>query len=659
VNKQEAKKRIEKLKELIRRQRYLVHVLDRQEMSEAALDSLKKELFDLEARFPDLVTPDSPTQRVAGRPLDKFEKIKHKRPMLSLNDGFSEKDMIGWQERIIKILSEEEKKQLDYFAELKVDGLAVSLTYKKGIFFKGATRGDGLIGEDVTQNLKTIESIPLKIGKPVNCEIRGEVYLSKRDFFSLNKQRKKEGLAPYANPRNTAAGSIRQLDAQVTASRRLSFLAWSLSGKSEQQAEHKEIKGLGLKPVEGKYCPDLPAVFAYYKEVLREREKLPYQIDGLVVSVNRNSLLDKLGVAGKSPRGSIAFKFPGREATTVVKGIKVQVGRTGALTPVAHLKPVNIGGATITKATLHNEDEIKRLGLKIGDTVIVGRSGDVIPKVQRVLKELRTGREKQFKMPSRCPACGSRLRRKQGEAITVCDNTRCSTRRRRQLYHFVSRAAFDIEGTGPKIIDQLIDNNLISDAADLFDLKEGDLLPLERFAQKSAEKMIEAINKTRGISLSRFIFALGIKGVGEETAIDLANYFKSFSRLAKANSQELLAIKDIGPETAKSIIQFFREKRNQAFLKNLLKQVKIEEPPLPESSKVLRGKTFVLTGTLLGMTREEAKERIRQLGGDVASSISKKTDYLVAGREPGSKLEKARRLAVKIINESRFLEMIK
>jgi DNA ligase (NAD+) len=659
MNKKEAKERIEKLKRVINYHRYLYHVLDRQEISDSALDSLKKELFDLEQKFPEFITPDSPTQRVGGEPQKEFKKVRHSQPMLSFNDAFSKEDMIAWEERVKKLLSEEEAKKLTYFASYKIDGLAVSLVYKKGIFAKGATRGDGIVGEDVTQNLKTIESIPLKLERAVDCEVRGEVYMKKKDFEKLNEERIKRGEAPYSNPRNIAAGSIRQLDPKITASRKLNFIAWQLLGKKTKTEELRELKVLGFKPVEGKRCASLEEVFRYYEKVKNERDRIPYQIDGVVVVCDDNEIVKKLGVAGKAPRAAIAWKFPLKQATTIVEDIKVQVGRTGAVTPVAYLKPVEIEGVTVSRATLHNEDEIRRLGVKIGDTVIVGRAGDVIPDIVRVLKELRTGKEKEFKMPKHCPVCGTPLFRPRGEVVWRCPNPDCSARKRRNLYHFVSKKAFDIEGLGPKIIDQLIENNLISTPADIFELRKEDLLPLERFAEKSAKNLIDSISSKKRIPLSKFIYALGIPGVGEETAVLLAEEFGSLEKLKKASIQELQAIRDIGPETAESIYKFFREKRNLQLIEKLLKAgVEIEGPSKKKRQGKLTGKRIALTGTLASLTRESAKDKIRELGGEVTESISKNTDFLVVGENPGSKLDKAKKLGVKIIKEKEFLKLL-
>ncbi len=656
MDKKQAKQRICKLKKVINHHRYLYHVLNKEEISIAALDSLKKELFDLEQKYPDLITPDSPTQRVEGKPLDRFAKVEHRARMFSLNDAFSEQEVQEWEQRIKKILTPNQIKKLDYFCMTKADGLAASLNYNKGVFSSGATRGDGKIGEDVSNNLKTIEQIPLKLEQAVSVTVRGEVFINKKDFKAINKKQEKKGEDPYANPRNTAAGALRQLDPKIAKQRKLSFTAWQLLDQENKEKEYQKLKQLGFKTVEFKYCKDLSNVFAYFKEISRKRDKMSYQIDGLVVWVNDNVLFEVLGVVGKAPRGAIAFKFPMAEATTKIEDIKVQIGRTGAVTPVAILKPVEIGGATISRATLHNQDEIKRLGIKIGDTVIVGRAGDVIPKVFKVLKDLRTGQEKSFNMPKACPVCSSVLKKEPSEAIWRCASSECKIRQRKAMHHFVSKPAFNIDGLGPKVIDQLVEQGLVSDPADLFGLKQGDLEPLERFAEKSAVNLIEAIDQARKVNLARFIFALGIKGVGEETAVDLANYFKDMDKLKQANEDKLLALNDIGPVVARSIIDFFQESRNQDILQRLLKNVKIDNPKQARSE--LKGKTFVLTGTLEHLTRTQAKEMIRNKGGDISSTVSRTTNFVVIGDNPGSKLGKAQELGVKVITEQEFLKII-
>ncbi len=669
MNKEEAKKRIEKLKETVNHHRYLYHVLDKQEISDEALDSLKKELFDLEQKFPEFVSADSPTQRIGGKPLDKFEKVRHPFPMLSLNDAFSEQDMEDWQERNEKLLEKEEALKIDYYCELKIDGLAMELIYKNGFLETGSTRGDGKIGENVTQNLKTIEAVPLKTNSDYKkmvdtLVVRGEIFCGRKEFEKTNKERRKLGLPIFANPRNMAAGSIRQLNPKVTASRFLDSYCYDLVtdlGQKTHEKKHKILKSLGFKTnPHNKYCKNLKEVFEFHNYWRKNREKLSYEIDGMVVIVNDNNIFEKLGVAGKAPRGAMAFKFPLKQTTTVIEDIKVQIGRTGAVTPVAYLKPVQVGGVTVSRATLHNEDEIKKLGLKIGDTVVVGRAGDVIPDIVKVLPELRTGKEKNFHFPKKCPACGSELVKLKEEAAWRCRNPKCFARQRESFYHFVSRAAFNIVGLGPKIIDRLIDEGLVHDHSDLFQLKEGDILPVERFAEKSVKNLIESINSKKTITLPRFIFALGIRNVGEETSQDLAMRFRSLDKLKRASFEGLQKITDVGPIVAKSIHDYFKSEKNSEFLNKLDKAgVRIEPVENIIKSNKLEGLTFVLTGSLETMPREKAKEKIRLLGGDISESVSKNTDYVLAGKEPGSKFEKAEKLGVKIINEKEFSKLIK
>ena len=683
MTKQQAKERIEQLKKEIDKIRYAYHVLDKQIVSDAVKDSLQHELQELEQQFPELITPDSPTQRVGGQPLEKFEKVRHSQPMLSLTDAFESEEVKEWEERNNRLLSATVGKQLaasGYYAELKMDGLAVSLVYENGIFVQGATRGDGQVGEDVTQNLKTIEAIPLTLlptnnyQLPTKIEVRGEVFMSTRTFEEINKEQEKKGLPKFANPRNAAAGSIRQLDPKITASRRLSFYAYDLVtdlGQKTHEEAHMIMKELGF-PVNphNQYCKDLNEVILYHKKWASERKRLPYWTDGIVVVVNNLDILKKLGVIGKAPRGMIAFKFPPEEATTVVEDIIVQVGRTGALTPVAVLRPVLVAGSTISRATLHNEDEIKRKDVRIGDTVVVHKAGDVIPEVASVLKDMRTGKERPFKMPKKCPICKGPVVRKPGEAIARCINKKCFAQNFRRYIHFVSKAAFDIAGLGPKILAKFIEEGLVKDPADLFALKEGDIASLERLAEKSAENIIKAINSRKKISLARFLYALGIKNVGEETAYDIADFLNS--KLKTKNSklidilknttlQEWQSIYDIGPVVAQSIYDYFQDKDNLRFIEKLLKMgVEIEEPGRQLTAyQRLKGQVFVFTGTLENLTRDEAKDLVRELGGEVSESVSSQTSYVVVGKEPGSKYNKAKTLGIKMLDEKEFLELVK
>lgn len=675
MTKSEAKKRIHKLKKVINHHRYLYHVLDRQEISDAALDSLKNELARLEREYPEFLTPDSPTQRVGGEALEKFEKAEHAFPMLSIDDVFSKEEIEDWAAYVKRLAPNEE---FSYFCEMKIDGFAVSLIYKKGQLVRAATRGNGKVGEDVTRNIKTVESIPLAIelhgdvparairknlsGKlqEGEVEVRGEVYMDKKTFTKVNREQKRKGKQEYANPRNLAAGSVRQLDPTCTASRGLSFIAYDLAGEFGQDKhseEHDTARALGFRTDPyAALCKNTKEVFEFWQKISGKREKLPYHIDGLVVTIDNNALFEKLGVAGKSPRGMRAWKFAPEQATTVVEEIRVHVGRQGAVTPVAHLTPVQIGGATISRATLHNQDEIERLDVRIGDTVIVGRAGDVIPDVMEVVKDLRTGKEKIFFMPRYCPACGNRLKRTE-EVVLRCVNSACSARTREYLYFFVSKKAFDIAGLGPKIIDRLVEEGLVSSAPDIFDLTEGDLTPLERFGEKSAGNIVGAIQKSKKISLARFLFALGIRHAGEETAQDLAQYFGTLENVAKADKEELENIPDVGGVVAEEIHAWFQQKANRDFLKEFLGKGIVIERGERVGSK-LKKHSFVFTGILERITRQEAEQKVRMLGGDTSGSVSSKTDYVVVGENPGSKYDKAKELGVKIIGEKEFLEMI-
>lgn len=650
----EAKTRILKLKKVIDHHRYLYHVLDKQEISDAALDSLKHELLQLEKLYPEFLTPDSPTQRVGGEPQKGFSKVAHEFPMLSIEDIFSQKELEDWEVYLKKLAPDE---KIDYFCEPKIDGFAISLIYEAGVLKIGSTRGNGKVGEDVTQNLKTIESIPLRLRSnlPDIVEIRGEVYMEKKDFEKFSSD--------YANPRNLAAGSIRQLDPKIASQRPLKFLAYSLItdlGQKKHSEEHQILKELGFKTYPGKECQNLFDILDFWQEIVRKRDSLPFQVDGIVAVVNNNALFQKLGVVGKSPRGIRAFKFSPKQATTKIKDIKLQVGRTGAITPVAVLEPVVVGGVTVSRATLHNKDEIERLGVRIGDTVIVERAGDVIPAVSEVMKDLRTGKEKEFKFPKTCPVCGSDLRKPEDEVVWRCLNPNCQAQKREFLYHFVSGKAFDIKGLGPKIIDQLINENLVSQPADLFGLEEGDLAVLERFGQKSASNLISAIRDSTKVPLSRFIYALSIRHVGEETAIALAQHFGTIKNFEEAAEQKLPSLSLMGVEVSKSIYSWFHYKKNVKMIDDLLEAgVKIAPS---ENSSVrtgkLSGKTFVITGVLDSITRVEAHKKIRLLGGHPLTSVSKKTDFLVVGKNPSSKLEKAQKLGVKTITEASFLQML-
>ncbi len=691
MNKKEARDRILHLRQAINKYRYAYHVLNKSLIPDAALDKLKKELFDLEAEFPEFVTPDSPTQRVAGKPLDEFKKVRHAAPMISLNDAFSREDMEDWLKRIENYL----KRSLEtaaFYCELKLDGLAIELLYENGLFVQGSTRGDGIVGEDVTQNLKTIEAIPLKLNVksgmakgqkniqhltfPKRLVVRGEVFLTKKDFERINKEQVKKGEKPYANPRNVAAGSIRQLDPKITAARKLDSYQYAIvtdAGQKTHEQEHELLRIWGFKTnPHNKLAQSLEKVFEFRDYWEKHRESLPYEIDGTVVILNDNKTFTEAGVIGKAPRGAVAYKFAARETVTKVLEIKMQVGRTGVLTPVAELEPVLVGGVTITHATLHNYDEIKRLDVKIGDTVVVTRAGDVIPKILQVIKDLRTGKEKTFQMPSVCPVDGGKVI--QEGVMYRCANKNCGARHRRQLKHFVSRGAFNIEGLGPKILDRFLDEGLISDAADIFHLEEGDIAVLERFGEKSAENLVNEIAAKKKITLSRFLYSLGILHVGEETAQLLAEQvivkFKVQSSKIKIEEvlkffktislEELQKIPDIGPKVSESIHEWWHDEANIKLVERLERAgVEIQVQKRQTMGGKLSGKSFVLTGTLESMSREAAKEKIRALGGEVNESVSKKTTYVVTGAEAGSKLGKAQKLGVTVLGEEEFLKMLK
>jgi DNA ligase (NAD+) len=670
--KNSARGRVEKLRRLINKYRYQYHVENRLEISESALDALKYELKKIEEEYPALVTSDSPTQRVEGKALSKFKKVAHATPMLSLEDAFSEDDMRAWEGRLRKL---EPRAKLEYFAELKLDGLAISLIYENGILARGSTRGDGRMGEDITANIKTIESIPLhlenhnprrptssEILKAKTIEVRGEALISRAGLETINRAQKKKGDKPYANSRNLAAGSLRQLDPRIVAERKLEFLAYDLiteHSPARHSEKHEILANVGFKiDPYAVVCGSLEDVFRFHQKIEKLREKYTYEIDGIVVACNDNAIFSRLGVVGKAPRGAIAYKFAPREAITKVENIVVQVGRTGALTPVAHLEPVRVGGVTISRATLHNEDEIRRLGVRIGDTVIVGRAGDVIPDVKKVLVDLRTGNEKLFYMPSHCPVCAQSVQRDGKGIIARCVNKKCPRLKQEVMYHFVGKSAFDIDGLGPKTINALLDQGLIQDAADLFELREGDIAVLERFGEKSAKNIIEAVHKAKKITLPRFIVALSILHVGEETARDLAEHFGSLESLMKASQEDILKVPNIGDVIAVSLVQFFKDSYMRRYIEKL-KSVGVEV--LHEKKKkpgALSDKSFVFTGELESMSRQEAKARVRALGGEVSESVSRLTSYVVVGVNPGSKYARAQKLGVRILDEKEFLKII-
>lgn len=677
MTKQEAKKRIEKLRALINDYREQYHVYDRSVIPDSALDSLKKELSDLEQEFPEFITSDSPTQRVAGRPLAKFKKAEHSRPVLSLQDIFTFDEYLDWKKRITKLLPSNVK--LDYFCELKLDGLTMVLTYEDGVFVRGATRGNGSVGEDVTQNLRTLESIPLRLkprkNMPHTIEVRGEVVMTKKEFDRINKQQENLGKPVYANPRNTAAGSIRQLDASITASRKLDFFAFELMtdmGQATHEEVHDILKALGFKiNPHNEHATTDADVKNYLSKWENKRKKLEYGTDGVVIVVNNINYEQQLGSIGKTERWMIAYKFPAEQVTTQVLNIVAQVGRTGVITPVAIMRPVKVAGSTVSRATLHNEDIMKGLDVRIGDTVILQKAGDVIPEIVKVLPELRNGREKRFIFPKKCPVCGSRVERIEGEAAYKCVNKFCFAQEKEKLLHFVGKAAFDIEGFGPAIIELLIDNNLLTEPADFFQLQPGDISSLERLGEKSEQNLINAINARRSITLAKFINSLGIPLVGEETSADVAAFIEhedifkeknpleaAVKKLRETKAEEFNAIEGIGAKVAQAIYDYFHEPRYQKRVDHLVREnIKLIKPPKVHEKKEVAGKSFIFTGTI-SMPRSLAKEKVKRLGGKVVSAVSSQTDYLVAGDKPGSKFKKAEELGVKIIDEDQFKKLI-
>ncbi len=674
MTEKEAIIRIEKLRVAINRHRYLYHVENRQEISDSARDSLMHELVDLETKFPKLLAADSPSQRVAGKPLPGFTKLRHAVSQWSLNDAFTEEEIRAFDERVKKTLgaqsanslTQRSGRQVFYTTELKIDGFHIVLTYEKGKLVRGVTRGDGVMGEDVTSNVRTIEAIPLVLEEPLDIIVEGEIWMSKKEFLRVNKEQKEKGEELYANPRNIAAGTIRQLDARIVASRKLSNFIYDIDAvqgeTSDTQAHELEfLAKLGFKVNKHfKVCKNIDEVIEFWNFWQKHKDKEDYLIDGVVVKVDSREKQEKLGYTGKAPRFAIAFKFPAEQVTTQVKDIVVQVGRTGVLTPVANMTPVSVAGTTVSRATLHNEDEIKRLGLKIGDTVILEKSGDVIPKIISVLTELRTGKEKNFHMPKSCPVCNGEVARDEQFVAWRCMNPDCDAKNSRKLYYFTSKSAFNIDGLGPKIIDLLTEHELVSTPVDFFKLKKGDIESLPRMGEKSAENLIQAINDRRSISFPRFIIALGISDVGEETAHDLAEHFGKIEKLIQASEEDLQGVYGIGDVVAREVTRYFADAKYQKLVRDLLKEVRIEKPSLgaPSAKSGVAGKTFVLTGTLESLERDKAKEKIRELGGKSSGSVSKKTDYVVAGANPGSKLGEAQKLGVLVLTEGDFLKML-
>ncbi|MCD6108055.1 MAG: NAD-dependent DNA ligase LigA [Thermoplasmata archaeon] len=667
ISREDAKKRIEELRREIRHHDYLYYVLNKPEISDAEYDKLMQELRELEEMYPDLITPDSPTQRVGAPPAEEFKTVKHTKPMLSLDTVLNEEEMRRFDDRVRRELGVE---KVEYVVEPKLDGLSVEVIYENGVLTRGSTRGDGINGEDVTENIKTIRSIPLRLREkelkaPARLAVRGEVIMHIKDFEELNKKLIEKGEEPLANPRNAAAGSLRRLDPRETAERPLDAFFYEImllegdTVKTQWDALQK-IKAWGLKVnPHVRKCDGIEDVVRYHVEMGEKRDNLDYEIDGVVVKVNNIEYQDRLGVKARSPRWAVAYKFPPRLEKTQIMDIVVQVGRTGILTPVALLRPVDVSGVTVSRATLHNQDYIDQMDVRIGDFVRIGRAGDVIPEVVEVLKEERTGKEKKFHIPDKCPVCGSKVVR-EGAYYRCTGGLSCIAQLKRSIQHFASKGAMDIEGLGGKIVDLLVDNGLVRRISDLYNIRKEDLLKLPRFAEKSADNLIKAIEKSKEQPLPRFIYALGIPNVGEHIARVLAENFKSIENLKKAREENLLRIYEIGPEIAESVVSFFSEKRNLEELDRLARAgVKALTEVMEEKKPgILEGKTFVFTGELDSFTREEAKRIVEELGGRAASSVSRKTDYVVVGKNPGSKYEKAKQLGVKIISEDEFKKLI-
>jgi len=662
LERQDAVQKIKSLRQKIQHHEKKYYVDNAPQISDYEFDLLVKKLQKLEKEFPDLITPDSPTQRVGEQALDGFASIEHATPMLSLDNCYNEQELREFEGRIKKIIHSE---KIKFVAELKIDGLGIAIIYRNGIFSQAITRGDGLRGDDVTANVKTIKSLPLAIDTNQDVEARGEIYLPFSSFHRINQEREKEGEPIFANPRNAAAGSIRMLNPKDVAQRNLDMFLYSvfLDGKeSESQWKNLNVlKNFHLKiNPNSKLCQSLEDVFDFYEEWREKRESLDYDVDGIVIKVNSTEQQKLLGSTAKFPRWAISFKFPARQATTKIKDILIQVGRTGALTPVAILEPVKLSGITISRSTLHNEDEIKRKDIRIGDTVLVERSGDVIPKVVSVIKEKRTGKERPFIFPEACPVCHVAVFHPEEEAVSRCPNPSCPARLRESLLHFASRRAMNIEGFGDAIVDQLIANDLVRNIPDIYNLAPEDLINLERIGPKSTQNLLDEIKKSKNRDVARLVFALGIRFVGERTAHALSAHFKNVDALSHAGYEELLHIPDVGSKVAESVVFFFKQPENVELLQRLKEAglIFFELKGPGEGGKILEGQTFVLTGKLSRFTREEATEIIQQLGGKVISSVSSKTSYVIVGEAPGSKYQMAKSLGVPTLDESEFHKLI-
>lgn len=664
MNLEQARQRVAELRRQIEHHNYLYYVKDSPEISDAEYDRLMQELRQLESRFPELITPNSPTQRVGGEPLPAFTRVRHRVPMLSLDNAYSESDLREFHLRVVQAA---QGKDVSYVAELKIDGLAVSLTYEDGQLALGATRGNGTVGEDITANLKTIKSIPLVLRRPVSVTVRGEAYMPYTSFNKLNEARQKAGESLFANPRNAAAGSLRQLDPRLAAERELDCFIYALAQSSEelpgghwQALEYLRELGFRVNP-HAKLCKSIDEVIEFCRYWEHERSQLPYMIDGIVIKVNDLALQEQLGATTHHPRWAIAYKFPAEEARTKLLDIEINVGRTGSLNPTAILEPVQIAGTTVSRASLHNEDIIRAKGIRIGDTVIVRKAGDIIPEIVGVVEEERTGQEAPFAMPSECPECGTPVVRDPGEVAVRCPNPVCPAVLREALIHFVSRDAMDIAGVGPALVTALLVAGLVGDPADLYYLNKEDLLSLERIGEKSADNILRAIKDSKSNSVERLIFGLGIRYVGAKVARVLAEAFGHLDAFMEANQEELQQIPEIGPKVAHSIVEFFKQEQSRRIIEKLRRagvNFEYTSGAVDMVASDLAGRTFVLTGKLSSMSRSDAKQLIERLGGKVTGSVSSKTDYLVVGEDPGSKLEKARQLGVPVLTEEEFLQLV-
>jgi DNA ligase (NAD+) len=666
-------KKIEALREKIRHHEYLYYVVDNPEISDAEFDRLMRELKHLEAEHPEFLTPDSPTQRVGGKPREGFVKVRHSSPMLSLDNTYNEEELRDWERRVHELSG---RNDVDYVCELKLDGMSLALIYEDGKLVRGITRGDGSVGEDVTLNVRTVRSVPLSISKeklkkagiPANFEVRGELLMPTAAFKKVNEERERKGLATFANPRNFTAGTVRQLDANITAERRMDYFPYILleNGRTYFDRHWKTLDGLetvGFKVNPNrKLVHSMEEVWAFIQQWAEKRESLPYEIDGIVVKVDRTALQDELGFTGKAPRWAIAYKYAARAGITKLEDIRVQVGRTGKLTPVAMLAPVLIGGTTVRNATLHNMDEIERLGVKIGDWVQVERGGDVIPKVAKVIDDKEHPRPrdlKDFEMPEKCPECGTKVVRTEGEVDYRCVNANCPAKLRETILHFASRGIMNIDGMGDALVNQLTDRGLVKNVADIYQLTKADLLSLERMGDKSAQNILDEIENSKTLPLERVIYGLGIRMVGERTAQFLAEHFGSMDTLENAGVEELQNVNEVGPRIAESIVEFFSIPANRKLVERLREAGLTLTGQKKQRGTKLAGKTFVLTGTLAHFTRDEAKKMIEDAGGKVTGSVSKKTDYVVAGADAGSKLDKAKELGVAVIEEKDLSQLLK